>query len=74
MVQVLWSCMVKLGKNSQETQEMLTVVYGNNALKKKHLKSLTEDLQDYFQHWTRMWDKCTATNGEYFEGDKIDVP
>ncbi|KZC11442.1 hypothetical protein WN55_03031 [Dufourea novaeangliae] len=39
------------------------------------LKSLTsEDFQECFQQWQRRWDKCISTNGEYFEGDKIDVP
>jgi hypothetical protein len=31
------------------------------------------DLQGCFNQWKRRWDKCTASEGEYFEGDKNDV-
>lgn len=41
----------------------------------RRLKSLTfEDFQGCFEEWKRTWDKCIATQGEYFEGDKIKVP
>ena len=34
--------------------------------------SLTsEEFQGCFEQWKQRWDKCIATNGEYFEGDKI---
>jgi hypothetical protein len=39
------------------------------------LKSLKEDdFQECFNQWTQRWDKCIASEGEYFEGDKNDVP
>jgi hypothetical protein len=39
------------------------------------LKGLKEDdFQGCFNQWKRMWDKCIASEGEYFEGDKNDVP
>ena len=38
------------------------------------LKGLREEeFQGYFQQWERRWDKCIVSNGEYFEGDHIDV-
>lgn len=40
----------------------------------RRLKSMTfEDFQGCFEEWKRRWDKCIAVNGEYFEGDKINV-
>ncbi|KAG5885734.1 hypothetical protein JTB14_000656 [Gonioctena quinquepunctata] len=41
----------------------------------KQLKSLTpEDFQECFEQWKQRWDKCIATHGEYFEGDKMGLP
>ena len=38
------------------------------------LKGLREEeFQVCFQQWKRRWDKCIVSNGEYFEGDHIDV-
>jgi len=38
------------------------------------LKGLREEeIQGCFQQWKRRWDKCIVSNGEYFEGDHIDV-
>ena len=38
------------------------------------LKGLREEeFQGCFQQWKRKWDKCIVSNGEYFEGDHIDV-
>lgn len=40
----------------------------------RHLKNLTsEEFQGCFEQWKRRWDKCIAVNGEYFEGDNINV-
>jgi hypothetical protein len=39
------------------------------------LKGLKEeDFQGCFNQWKRRWDKCIASEGEYFDGDKNDVP
>jgi hypothetical protein len=39
------------------------------------LKDLKEDdFQGRFNQWKRRWDKCIASEGEYFEGDKNGVP
>jgi len=38
------------------------------------LKGLREEeFQGCFQQWKWRWDKCSVSNGEYFEGDHIDV-
>jgi len=38
------------------------------------LKGLREEgFQGCFQQWKRRWDKCILSNGEYSEGDHIDV-
>jgi len=38
------------------------------------LKGLREEeFKGCFQQWKRRWDKCIVSNGEYFEGDHIDV-
>jgi len=38
------------------------------------LKGLREEeFQECFPQWKRRWDKCIVSNGEYFEGDHIDV-
>jgi len=46
------------------------------AIKKKksleELKSIPEeDFQRAFLQWKRRWEKCIATQGEYFEGDTV---
>jgi hypothetical protein len=28
-----------------------------------------QEFQKRFQQWQHRWDKCTAAQGEYFEGD-----
>jgi transposase len=28
--------------------------------------------QDAFQNWTKRWERCINSGGEYFEGDKSD--
>jgi len=34
------------------------------------LKDITQNqFQNCFQGWTRRWHWCTASQGEYFEGD-----
>lgn len=39
----------------------------------RQLRSITfEGCKGYFDQWKQRQDKCIATNGEYFEGDKID--
>jgi hypothetical protein len=39
------------------------------------LKGLKEDyIQGCFNQWKRRWDKCTASEGDCFEGNKNDVP
>ena len=38
------------------------------------LKGLREvEFQGCFQQWKQRWGKCSVSNGEYFEGDHIDV-
>jgi hypothetical protein len=38
------------------------------------LNSLREaEFQGCFQQWKQRWDKCIVSNGEYFEGNHIDV-
>lgn len=27
----------------------------------------------YFHDWIKLWSMCTATGGDYFEGDKINL-
>jgi len=40
----------------------------------RQLKSLTsEDFEGCFEQWKRRWDKCITIDGDYFEGDKIDL-
>ena len=45
------------------------------AIKKKSLEELKsipeEDFQRAFLQWKRRWEKCIATQGEYFEGDTV---
>jgi hypothetical protein len=39
------------------------------------LKGLKEDdFQGSFNQWKWRWDKCITSEGEYFEGNKNDVP
>jgi hypothetical protein len=34
------------------------------------LKAIPQNqFQNYFERWTRRWHRCTASQGEYFEGD-----
>jgi hypothetical protein len=34
------------------------------------LKAIPQNqFQNYFEGWTRSWDRCIASQGEYFEGD-----
>ncbi|KAG5337990.1 MOS1T transposase, partial [Acromyrmex heyeri] len=41
----------------------------------RQLKSLTtEDFQRSYQQWKRRWQKCILSQGEYFEGDHIEIP
>lgn len=40
----------------------------------RQLKSITfEGCKGYFDQWKRRQNKFIATDGEYFEGDKIDI-
>lgn len=40
----------------------------------RQLKSLTsEDFEGCFEQWKQRWDKCITIDGDYFEGDKIDL-
>jgi hypothetical protein len=38
---------------------------GNKALKAIAL----QEFQNCFEQWKKRWDKCIASQGEYFEGD-----
>lgn len=39
------------------------------------LKSIIEDaLKRCFQQWKKRWQKCILLEGEYFEGDKVELP
>jgi len=58
------------------------VVRGQHLGNVKTIKSETisllkglreEEFQGCFQQWKRRWDKCIVSNGEYFEGDHIDI-
>jgi transposase len=53
-----------LGDMAMITAESTTLLKG---LKK-------DDFQGCFNQWIRRWDKCIASEGEYFEEDKNDVP
>jgi hypothetical protein len=34
------------------------------------LKAITfQEFQNCFEQWKKLWDKCIASQGEYFEGD-----
>jgi len=34
------------------------------------LKAITlQEFQNCFEQWKKWWDKCIASQGEYFEGD-----
>jgi hypothetical protein len=34
------------------------------------LKAIPQNhFQNYFEGWTRLWHRCIASQGEYFEGD-----
>jgi len=51
---------------------------GDVTMIKSEMTSLLEGLikekfQWCFQQWKRRWDKCIVSNGEYFEGARIDV-
>jgi len=30
-----------------------------------------QEFQNCFEQWKKRWDKCIASQGEYFEGDEI---
>jgi len=49
----------------------VTTIKSETTLLLKGLRE--EEFQGCFQQWKRMWDKCIVSNGEYFEGDHIDV-
>jgi hypothetical protein len=51
---------------------------GDVTMIKREKTSLLKDLreeefQGCFQQCKRRWDKCILSNGDYFEGDHIDV-
>jgi hypothetical protein len=36
------------------------------------LKAITlQEFQNCFEQWKKLWDKCIASQGEYFEGDLV---
>jgi hypothetical protein len=38
------------------------------------LKAIPQNqFQNCFEGWTRLWHQCTASIGEYFEGDHSDI-
>jgi septation ring formation regulator EzrA len=40
------------------------------AVTTTHLKGLTkDDFQNCFKKWQEHWNKCVASQGDYFEGD-----
>jgi len=54
------------------------VAFGDATTIKSETTSLLkglreEEFQGCFQQLKRRWDKCIVSNGEYFEGDHIDV-
>ncbi|KZC08510.1 hypothetical protein WN55_10828 [Dufourea novaeangliae] len=41
---------------------------------KKVLKAIPEkDYSDCFEDWKKRWEKCVLSDGDYFEGDEIDL-
>lgn len=41
---------------------------------KKVLKAIPEkDFSDCFEDWKNRWKKCVLSDGDYFEGDEIDL-
>jgi hypothetical protein len=47
-------------QNVEEVREKMTEVLKSIAL---------QEFQNCFEQWTKRWDKCTDSQGEYFEGD-----
>jgi histone-lysine N-methyltransferase SETMAR len=40
----------------------------------KELKAITKiEFQKCFEDWKKRWHKCIISEGDYFEGDKIDI-
>ena len=40
----------------------------------KELKAIPQnDHQKYFNDWKKRWHKCIISNGDYFEGDNINI-
>jgi len=60
---------VKIGKSASETLALLTVA-DIQCKVKMLLRGIPENsFQDCFQQWHHHLTKCTASPGEYFEGD-----
>jgi hypothetical protein len=60
----------KLVRRGRHLGDVTTIKSETTSL----LKGLREEeFQGCFQQWKRRWDKCIVSNGEYFEGDHIDV-
>jgi len=49
----------------------VTTIRSETTLLLKGLRE--EEFQGCFQQWKWRWDNCIVSNGEYFEGDHIDV-
>ena len=45
----------------------------HEILSQTHIVHMWPVQEGCFQQWKQRWDKCTVSNGEYFEGDHIDV-
>jgi len=42
----------------------------DNAI--RELSAITESaFQEAFQQWKKRWERCTASRGDYFEGDSV---
>lgn len=51
--------------------EFIEAIKQNSA---HELKAISESAhKKYFEEWKKRWHMCIASNGEYFEGDKINV-
>ena len=42
-------------------------------IKSASLKELKVEFEKYFEDWKKRWHKCIISNGDYFEGDNVNV-
>ena len=67
-------CDFFLFQKIKRTLKGFTAIDDINSVSLKELKAIPKiEFEKCFKDWKKRWHKCIISNGEYFEGDNINV-